>query len=356
MDIAFEHFKAFLASLLLFPYALGQWLLWRHRKKMQKIYTSERLLPLLLVERWAPLDLSKSIGWAFVWLLLSAALMGPYGNLRYAPSLKESQPFFFREVVFVVDTSASMRTEDVDGKKNRLNKAQELIQEMLDQLHGEEVALFAFTSELTLLVPLTLDYIFTRMAILDLRIDEGDVGGTNLEAAIAGLKREISSEQEPKDKVVILLSDGGDTVLEGSSDDQKAVQAARIKEAVGDLKKSGAQIFTIGIGGDLPKEIPYVLQNGKPVSSKLFSEPLEQIAVEGGGLYYKASDWNAIDLSQEIKRQIDQLPSFSQAETSGEKKGRAEETRLVDPYYQAPLGLALLFCFLIFLLPDVRQR
>ena len=80
----------------------------------------------------------------------------------------------------MLDTSASMSVEDTRQKNTRLEVAKEIIDEMVQKLDGQNVALYSFTSALTPIVPLTLDYLFTRLMLQDVHLNYGEVAGTDL--------------------------------------------------------------------------------------------------------------------------------------------------------------------------------
>ncbi len=70
--------------------------------------------------------------------------------------------------------------------------------------------MYAFTSELTSLVPPTLDYLFARIMLGELHINEGDVGGTLFAPVLEQLKNKILQDKSAYAHTIILFSDGED--------------------------------------------------------------------------------------------------------------------------------------------------
>ena len=72
-----------------------------------------------------------------------------------------------------------MAVVDTRVGESRLDYAKEIIDELVSQLDGEEVALYSLTSEMTLLVPPTNDYLYLRLMLHQVGYNEGDVYGTD---------------------------------------------------------------------------------------------------------------------------------------------------------------------------------
>jgi Ca-activated chloride channel homolog len=112
----------------------------------------------------------KTLFLCSVWILASLALMQPKGNGRYSETGQKNLSDVTiqrkaHEVIFFVDTSASMDVKDARSGETRLSFAKEIIDEVMSQLSGEDVSLYAFTSEVSKRVPPTMDYLFARIAL-----------------------------------------------------------------------------------------------------------------------------------------------------------------------------------------------
>lgn len=360
-DILFNFPEAGVLLLLLFPFFLGQIVLTHYRHRQQSAYAPSSHLSRLLIARSPVLRWTKMIGWALIWLLVCLALMQPFGNIRYTSSslpLSAAQAQQApHEIIFLVDTSASMRVPDGYEGQTRLESAKNILEDILSQLHGQTVSLYAFTSQLSAVVPPTLDYIFTRLAIKDLHIDQGDVGGTRFAPVLAALKEQAFPKPSPKRYTVIMLTDGGDTQLESLSGEARIQATQTILNAIPNPEELHLHLFTIGLGSLQSQPIPHVSFEGKPVFSKLEPEILQQIAAQERGKYDMAARKSSWNLAQELIAQIghQEMMEVQHMQTERQVLAAQKEDLIVDWYYQIPLGLALLFYLLNLLLPDVRR-
>jgi len=250
-------------------------------------------------------------------LLLVWALMGPKWGYHWEEVEKKGI-----DVAIAVDTSRSMLADDV--KPNRLQAAKREIEDLLNVLEGDRVALVAFAGSAFTYCPLTSDYGAFRLFLNDLSTNLIPLGGTSLSEAIR--KSIAAFDVKTKNhKVIILITDG-----ENHEDDpiQAAVKA----------KESGIVIYTVGIG---KKEGSYIKvadeggretflkdRQGQVVKSRLDEIALNKIALETGGRYtpsygtkwglekiYKDSIAKIEDTTyktQRVKRYIDrfQIPLF----------------------------------------------
>jgi Ca-activated chloride channel homolog len=364
-EVVFNFPQAGFLLLLLIPLIYGHFALKRYRQKQQNTYAPSTLLSRLLIPRSSILTHTKFVGWTFIWILLCLALMEPFGNIRYSslssPSPSSSQPlkphYVPHEVIFLVDTSASMRVPDGPEGKSRLEEAKDIMEDMVRQLKGQTISLYAFTSELSAVVPPTVDYLFIRLSIKELHIDEGDVGGTNFAPVLISLQQQAFPTPSPKRYSIIMLTDGGDNQLEALKGEAQEKARQAILSAIPNPQQLHLRLFTVGLGSLKPQPIPNVTFEGKPVLSKLEPDILQQLAKQERGKTYMANDWTSWDLAHEL---IAQIGEDELVEEQGPQKERQvaavnQEDTLVDLYYQIPLGLALLFYFLNFLLPDVRR-
>lgn len=364
-DILFNLPQAGFLLLLLLPFLYGQFTLRYYRQRQQQKYASLMLLSRLLTPRSSSLTYTKIAGWTLVWVLICVALMEPFGNVRYSSlgayspsSPTHATPHIVpHEVIFLVDTSASMRVPDGPEGEIRLEEAKVIMEDIIRQLRGQTISLYAFTSELSAVVPSTVDYLFTRLSIKELHINEGDVGGTRLAPVLAALQQQAFPEPSPKRYTVIMLTDGGDTQLEALKGTAQEQERQAILNAIPNPQQLHVRLFTIGLGSLTPQPIPNVTFEGKPVLSKLEPDILKQLAAQERGLYYMAQEWTSWDLAQEFIAQMGEEELIEQQKFQQERQVAVikKDDILVDLYYQIPLGLALLFYLLNFLLPDVRR-
>lgn len=361
-DFQFNFPYAVFMFIGLLPILYGRWALTHYRKRQQHAYAPTSILRQLLVPRSPFFTRLKDMGWLIIWGLACLALMGPIGNIRYAslsPSSSASVQSHVapHEVIFLVDTSASMLVPDGPQKESRLEESKAILEDIARQLQGQTVSLYAFTSELTSVVPPTLDYLFLRLAMKELHIDEGDVGGTNLASILIALQQQAFPQPSSKRYTLILLSDGGDTQWEQAKDQAKKQVEQAILKAIPPTQDFHLRLFTIGMGSLTPQAIPHVTFEGKPVLSALEPTLLEKLAAEGNGLYYMSQKWTSWELAEELitqmSKQTENGTPLSEAERQVANVNR--EDILSDLYYQIPLGIVLLLYMFNLLLPDVRR-
>ena len=362
-EILFYLPQASVLLLFLLPLMYGQWALQRYRQHQIQAYASESLISHLLVPRSSQLTYTKIGGWICIWGLICLAGMEPFGNIRYSSlTHSDSNPqahaqVIPHEVIFLVDTSASMGVPDSPEGETRLEESKVIMEDIIRQIRGQTLSLYAFTSELSAVVPPTVDYLFIRLSIKELHIDEGDVGGTRLAPVLTALQQQVFPQPSSKRYTLILLTDGGDTQLEILTGAAREKEIQSILTAIPHPQETHLRLFTIGLGSSKPHVIPHVTNQGKPVLSKLESDILKQLAEKERGKYYKAQDWTSWNLAQEIVSQMDEDFVNEPQDFKKEKQVKAinPEEVSVDLYYQFPLGLALLFYFINLLLPDVRR-
>lgn len=351
----------------LLPVLYFHFSLLRYRKKRLSAFAAEPVINYLLLPRSSFLTRWKIGLYCAAWITLCAALMDPMGNLHYlsAPSPVQSaqlhdfsRRYFPHEVVFLVDTSASMGVRDGREGRARLDQAKDVLEDTTALLKGELVSLYSFTSALSPLVPPTYDYLFTRLIIKSLTLNQGDVAGTGFGTALKELKEKIFLAPVQKIYTLVMLSDGGDEAFEKTTGMAREEVLKNIIDILPDPVKFHFRVFTIGLGSEKLSVVPHVSFEGKPVYSKLEPQILEQLADHFRGSYYTAEDWSSYNLAQELIHKIlEENEQQTEPVQSLERKVLApkQEDVLYDLYYQIPLGLALVLLSAYLLLPDVRR-
>lgn len=198
-----------------------------------------------------------------------------------------------RDVVFMLDVSRSMLASDV--APNRLEKAKLWINDLVDQLGGDRVALVGFAGSSTVASPLTNDRLFFKLALEELTHDSVLVGGTNIGDAIRRtLDLVIPTDSETNESSfvdIVLISDGEDQ-------DSLPIEAAR------NAGTRGVRIIALGIGSEKGAQVPETTQGTSnasrtgPVRSKLESQTLRDIAAASPGGVYLEVATGTIDLAQ----------------------------------------------------------
>jgi Ca-activated chloride channel family protein len=241
------------------------------------------------------------------------------------------------DIVFVLDTSASMGAYDVTP--SRLWLAQALVRQMAEKLPGNRVALVQAEGVGVVMAPLTVD-----AAVLDLLLDAVEPGslpvpGSQLAPAIER-GASLFPEGAEKQRVMVLLSDG-----EVFGEDLSAVTEK--------LKSLGVVMHTIGVGTAAGAPVPLAgrpnefkhTREGEVVVSRLDPKPLEHLAGETGGLYLDASTSTA-DPSPVVDRIL-----------AMDKRGLASSTlTTLEERFQIPLAVALAALAARLLLTPYRRR
>jgi len=188
-----------------------------------------------------------------------------------------------------VDVSNSMKAEDI--KPNRLERAKQSIQNLIDNLVNDRIGIIAFAGDAFLLLPLTSDYSAAKLFLSTMDCDIIETQGTAMGKAI-NLAVESFPEEKTKKRALIIITDG-----ENHEDDALGAATEAAKENV--------VIHTIGMGSPDGAPIPvykngaiaaYMKDNsGNIIITKLNQEMLSQIAAAGNGNFTRSGS-GGIDL------------------------------------------------------------
>jgi Ca-activated chloride channel family protein len=328
------------------------WYLFDYRQKILEKFASPEVLQRIVYPRsswrfWGKMGL-LSLAWIFAVI----AMMEPisYGQYRMATDERKEPPIA-HDLFFVLDASASMTVPDVSGASNRLEQAKAIVEETLGRLHGEQVALYAFTADLQQMAPLTHDYLFVRLILRRIQKNEGGIAGTHLLDILEKLHKEYIEPSKATLKTIVVLTDGEDTLLEGESDAQRSAFTQERTAWMHKAEKEQLRIFTVGLGTTQGKEIPGITFEGKPVVSALNMSLLRQIAREARGKYYAAGAYATIDLAATLVSDIEQDYGVATLQS-----GLTQQTDLVyTTYFQIPLAFAILLLALTLWLSDTKK-
>ena len=187
------------------------------------------------------------------------------------------------DIIICLDVSNSMKAEDF--KPNRLEKAKQAIEKLIDKLNNDRIGIIVFAGEAYVQLPITTDYAAAKLFLETVDCDAVPVQGTVISAAIETAEKSFGAE-EGKNKSIVIISDG-------ESHDDDAIAAAKA------AAEKGTVIHTIGIGS--PEGVPIPVyrnkvpagfkkdRNGNTVVTKLNEEALAEIASAGGGIYVRAT-------------------------------------------------------------------
>lgn len=269
--------------------AVGFWFYRRDQKRREERFAELDLLRPLMAEA-SP----RRVRTKFILLLVSIALIvTALAQPQLGAKLGQSKGRG-SEIMLTVDVSRSMLAEDF--KPSRLERTKNAISRMLERLHEDRVGMIVFAGKPYVQLPITSDYVSAGTFVRSLSPNLVPEQGTSVAAALEMASRSFTEGSE-RSRTIILITDG-----ESHDDDPMA--------AATDAKERGIVIHTIGIG--TPQGAPIEIggqilkdSTGQIVVSKLDEQMLQQIAVETGGVYVRATD-QSVGLDEILKR-IDQM-------------------------------------------------
>lgn len=271
--ISFQNIEFLLGLLLLVPLVLlFMWVLRWKRTVVKKIGDKE------LVDRLVTDYSPRNYNWKFICVLVALALcVAGAANLRITKA-GVTDNLAGVDVMVALDVSNSMLAQDV--QPNRLARAKQVINRVIEQMDNNRMGLVVFAGQAFLQMPLTTDLSAARLYISNAAPEAVPVQGTEIDQALS-LCNTSHNNLEKKYKAIVLITDGEDH-------DEAAIEVAHA------LREDGVVIHTIGIGsaegapvpdaatGDFKKD-----ENGNTVVSKLNEQDLQQIASITGGTYQR---------------------------------------------------------------------
>lgn len=217
-------------------------------------------------------------------------LVAAAGRPRYGNRLQSVESTGI-DVMILLDVSRSMLAEDV--VPNRLDRAKLDLLDLISRLDGDRVGLVVFSGAPVTVVPLTNDLAYFRSALERVDTESAPLGGSLIGDTIRkGL--ELLPEEEGRDRVMVLITDG---------DDQDSFPL----EAADSAGTAGIPVITIGLGDlvegaripvpNVEGETGYLEFEGQEVWSRMNESLLREIALRSGGAFIPAAT-RAYDLGQ----------------------------------------------------------
>ena len=214
------------------------------------------------------------------------------------------------DIVLAVDRSSSMRFDDLETGKNRLEVVKEVVgdfaeRRMTDRAGAaDNVALLTFAHYPRLLCPFTLDVSALKGFLEDVdlvqhRDEDGTAIGVALAKAVAVLR-----ESDAKSKVCVLLTDGENNVHDITPGDAAELAA-----------EEGIRVYTIYAARFVYRY--HSFRGWVPTRDGLDTSELQRIAELTGGIFYHAKDRESLE---EIYADIEAL------ERTERRELRFEET------------------------------
>ncbi len=297
-----------LSFLIIFPIA-ALLMVWQRGKDIKRFGSPEAFRR--LTEHLSSLRRTLKLGLMMLGLLfITLALAGPQWGSKMVEVKRKGV-----DVFIALDISRSMLAEDV--KPNRLQRAQQELTALIDQLKGDRVGIIAFAGNAQVACPLTTDYSAAKMFLNYLTPDSITIPGTSLGEAIQAAIANFPKGSEGS-RVLVLLTDGED---HHSNPEQAAKMA----------KESGVRILSIGFGTANGEPLPlrdetgrvsgYMKDaQGKTVVSKLDEGMLKQITQITDGAY-----WPAAAGSLEVERMAELIGQMQKKDISAGQYGTYEE-------------------------------
>jgi len=185
------------------------------------------------------------------------------------------------DVVIALDVSKSMMATDL--QPNRLERAKQLINKLIDVMPDDRIGLVLFAGRAYLQMPLTTDHGAAKLFVSSSSSDAVPLQGTVISEALNRSANAFNTA-ERRFKTVVLISDGEDH-------DPEAIKTAK------DLAAEGMMINTVGIGSAEGSYIPDSAtgqnkkdENGNDVLTKLNETELKEIAENTNGIYIHLQD------------------------------------------------------------------
>ncbi|HNQ26534.1 MAG TPA: VWA domain-containing protein [Aquaticitalea sp.] len=310
--------------LVLLVFLVLQYWKYRAQKKFSETRAFKKLSPNTSLFKSALKILVLCMALAF----LALALVNPKIGTKLETVKREGV-----DIVFAIDVSKSMLAEDI--APNRLEKAKQLVTQIINNLASDRVGIIAYAGKAFPQLPITTDYASAKMFLQSMNTDMLSSQGTAINEAINLAKTYYDDSQT--NKVLIIISDGED----------HSNIAAKVAEEAG---RGGIRIFTIGVGTTKGDRIPekrngIVLNykkdsNGETVITRLDEQTLKTIAKEAKGTYINGN--NTGKVVEEIRDILDKMDK-----TEFEAKQFAD----FKSQFQWFLGAAIFLLFIdIFLL------
>ena len=340
-DILYQFPSAAYLIFLILLFLGIYWYLFLYLEKKKHDFASINLWKDLIRGRSPAIFWVKTSLFCLAWVFLTLALMDPVGYGRYLSSdKKESSERIHKrkphEITLLIDASASMGVGDLPNQKKRLDVAKEIADELISGLQGESVSLYAFTNQLLQLSPPTYDYLYVRLMLRQLQINEAGTAGTNLVETFAQMRKQYDGESNAVEKSLILLSDGGDTSLESLKGAERQKKIDLLQKTIQKMNEENhVRLFVVAVGSERGGIVPNVTFEGKPVLSRLERPLLKAITDAGRGKLFEASGQSMRALAKEIAFDYKQEATVVQS-------SKASPDLIHDRFYQFPLGIALL--------------
>lgn len=299
MELQFQYPEGFYLFALLILLVL---LFWSYRRwKQHTIHRiGDEALVRSLFRRFSP----GRERLKFIFVLLAFALGTLALTNPRTPDMASGEERKGIDVFLALDVSKSMLATDVPPV--RLQKAQQLLTNLIDKMPNDRIGLILFAGHAYLQMPLSTDHQAAKLFISTAGPNAVPEPGTAIGDALK--KAEEAFDKTGRFKTVILVTDG-------ETHDEDALTTAQ------DLAKKGIMVNTVGIGSvegstliDPETETVKKDEAGNTIISKLNEGLLKQIATATHGSYVhlnQTGEATALLLQQYQNVEKKALPDFS---------------------------------------------
>jgi Ca-activated chloride channel family protein len=281
--LRFEHIE-YAWALLLVPAAILLFILARiKRKKALQRFGDLPLIQQLTSEASKSKPVIKFVLAVIALTALVIGIMNPQIGSKLSEVKREGS-----DLIIALDVSNSMKAEDLSP--NRLEKAKQAIEKLIDKLQGDRLGIIVFAGEAYVQLPITSDYTAAKLFLRNIDTDIVPTQGTAIGSAIELAAKSFGEDTKGKNRALIIITDG-------ETHDEGAIDAA--KEA----EDKGIVIHTIGMGSVQGAPIPVYRnkvqvgyhkdQQGNTVITKLNEPMLQDLAKAGDGIFVRASNAEA---------------------------------------------------------------
>ena len=244
-------------------------------KNLVDSHLTQQLIPLRSYSR----NKLKIVLWSLAFASLIVGLSNPQIGSKMQEVKREGI-----DIIVALDLSNSMLAEDLSP--NRLERSKRAIHQFIDNLKSDRLGLIVFGGQAYVQLPITTDYAAAKLFLSTVNTGIIPTQGTAIGAAI-DLAIESFDMESTTNKSIIVISDG-----ENHEDDaMEAANSAAELEVV---------VHTIGVGSPQGAPIPIYRgkqqngyrkdKEGNTIMTKLNEVMLQEIAMNGKGVYVHASN------------------------------------------------------------------
>lgn len=205
------------------------------------------------------------------------------------------------DIVLVVDRSGSMVTPDLEEGRSRLDVVRDVVSDFAERRMtdsegaSDNVALLTFARYPELRCPFTLDVqalnkFLEDIVIVQYREEDGTAIGAALAKATA-----LLSDSDAKSKVIVLLTDGENTVDDITPETGLAM-----------AKSASVKVYTILAAKQIYQQDQYGRWSGTGLEPD--SRLLELIAKETGGAFYRVRDRDSLEAVYDEIERLERTP------------------------------------------------